>query len=365
MLAAASSFANISIIDAVSNAISGKTDTSAVLEAFAKNTALATHTNLADSAVKLDKAVAEFVLKPTESNLGEVARLWRQTRQYWEQSEAFNFGPTAFAGLDPKLDSWPMDAAQIEVVIKNVNDGKIEIDAGYVRDGLGAAFRGFHAVEYLVFRDGKVRNPKDFSKGELAYLAAITKILAEDSVAVESWWRGADALSKEKAEILQKAEIETSGSYANEVARAGKSGSRYESAGEAIEEIFDGCIDTATELAESKLGGPAKSKDAADCESRFSGTTLVDVRNNLISIRNSYEGVNAGANSVSALVAARSKTADEAVKAAIAKALKDVDSLKAPLFSNIEANAEGLKTAIASCEALVESLEKAKNIVSR
>ena len=98
MLAAASSFANISIIDAVSNAISGKTDTSAVLEAFAKNTALATHTNLADSAVKLDKAVAEFVLKPTESNLGEVARLWRQTRQYWEQSEAFNSGPPPLRG---------------------------------------------------------------------------------------------------------------------------------------------------------------------------------------------------------------------------------------------------------------------------
>ena len=197
------------------------------------------------------------------------------------------------------------------------------------------------------------------SKGELEYLAALAQVLTEDCVALESWWKGADKLSEGKSKILEEAEIETNGSYASEMKNAGNTGSRYESQKEAITEIFDGCIDIVDELVESKLGTPAKTQNPLECESRHSGTSLIDAVDNLISIRNSYEG----ANSEGALVAEKSKEADGRVRASIDGAIKSVESLKAPMFKNLKENKEGFKVAIAACEELSEALGKAKELV--
>ena len=37
------------------------------------------------------------------------ALLWITAREPWETSEAFLFGPVADKGLDPNMDSWPLD----------------------------------------------------------------------------------------------------------------------------------------------------------------------------------------------------------------------------------------------------------------
>ena len=140
-------------------------------------------------------------------------------------------------------------------------------------------------------------------------------------------------------------------------------GSRYESQKEALSEIFDGCIDIVDELAESKLGTPAKTQNPLECESRHSGTSLIDAVDNLISVRNSYEGINSKGASLSALVAEKSKEADGRVRASIDGAIKSVESLKAPMFKNLKENKEGFKVAIAACEELSEALGKAKELV--
>ncbi len=333
-----------------------------VLENFAQNTVLATYSKMSDSAAKFNEAAERLAKNPTDENLAEASKAWLQTREFWEQGESFLFGPAAFASLDPHLDSWPLDKAQLDALVKSINEGDVKIDAAYVRGGLGAAFRGFHAAEYLMFREGKIRPAKDISAGELSYLAAVARVIEEDCIALEAWWRGSENMDKKKISVLEEAEIETSGSYAKEMANAGKKGSRYESANEAIGEIFDGCIDIVDELADSKLGTPAKTGNPDECESRYSGTSIVDMRNNIISVRNAYAGLDSAGQSLSSLVSQRSKEADEGVKKAIEKALKDIDALKAPLFKNLESNKEGLKTAIESCRSLSDKLGKAREV---
>ena len=223
---------------------------------------------------------------------------------------------------------------------------------------------GFHAAEYLLFRNGKVRSAAEMSKGELEYLAALAQVLTEDCVALESWWKGADKLSEGKSKILEEAEIETNGSYASEMKNAGNTGSRYESQKEAITEIFDGCIDIVDELVEAKLGTPAKTQNPLECESRHSGTSLIDAVDNLISVRNSYEGINSKGASLPALVSEKSKETDERVKASISSTINSVKALKAPMFKNLKENKEGFKIAIAACEELSEALGKAKDVLA-
>lgn len=334
-----------------------------VLENYVEATVLPTYSQMSDSAIEFNKAVAKLKESASDENLAKAAATWSKVRTSWERSEAFLFGPAAFASLDPNLDSWPLDQSQLDSLIKAINEGRISIDAGYVRGGLGAAFRGFHAAEYLLFREGKVRKAAEMSKGELEYLAALAQVLTEDCVALESWWKGADKLPKNKSKILEEAEIETNGSYASEMKNAGNTGSRYESQKEAITEIFDGCIDIVDELVESKLGTPAKTQNPLECESRHSGTSLIDAVDNLISVRNSYEGINSKGASLSALVSEKSKETDERVKASISSAIKSVKALKAPMFKNLKENKDGFKIAIAACEELSGALEKAKEVI--
>jgi len=356
------SVGSLMLMSSASAFAQSETDIAAVLASYTDNTVVATYVKMSDAAIVLDKAVADLKDEATDAKVAKAAELWSQVRAIWEQGESFLFGPAAFTNLDPKLDSWPLDQVQLDAVIANVDAGKLELDESYVRDYLGAALRGFHAVEYLLYREGKPRLAKDLTDGQKAYLVAAVRILAEDSITLESWWTGMDALTEEKAKYLEEAEIETSGSYAKEFKNAGKVGSRYESQEEALEEILQGCIDIVDELAEAKIGGPAKSGDPKECESWYSLTSLDDCRNNILSVLNAYEGVDANGKNISSIVAAKSKEADANVKEAIENARKSLNEFSAPLSKSLD-NKDALKSAIESCEALSEALTKAMEVV--
>lgn len=42
-------------------------------------------------------------------------------REPWEKSEAFLFGPVDAMGLDPNMDSWPLDQASIIQILNSGN----------------------------------------------------------------------------------------------------------------------------------------------------------------------------------------------------------------------------------------------------
>ncbi|MFI3242691.1 MAG: imelysin family protein [Akkermansia sp.] len=328
-----------------------------VLSAYTQNVVIPTYNTMATNAVAFAKAANKLQASPSDANLAKAIEAWKKTTTAWEQSEGFLYGPAEFASLDPKLDSWPLDQVQLDSLLAVVAEGKIEVDAAYVRDYLGASMRGFHAAEYLMFRDGKARAVANMSKGEIAYLAAVATVVAEDCIQLEVLWNGLDSVSSAKKAILEAGEIEKDGNYASEIANAGQKGSRYDSQEDAIEEIIVGCVDIVTELAGPKFGEPFEAQDKKLFESWYSYRSLDNTRANIISVQNTYMGVDAKGNSFSALVAAKNPALDAKVKASFAKVFKCMDAFGAPVELSLS-NKAAFKAVIAACEELCENIEE-------
>ncbi len=339
----------------VSTAAENSPEVTKALTAYTDTFVVPTYKAMAQGAVDFIKATEALAAKPTDANVKKAVAAYAKARTPWEQSESFLFGPAEYANLDPKLDSWPLDQQQLDAFLTVIATGKIQVDAGYVRDYLGAALRGFHAAEYLLFRDGKARAAKAITKAELVYLAAVARVIAEDSIQLEALWAGADSLSADKKAVLEAAEIEKDGAYAAELKGAGTEGSRYESQTDAIEEIFTGCADIVTELAGPKFGEPFEAQDAKLFESWYSHTSLVDTRDNVISVEKAY-------NCLSPLVAAKDPAVDKAIKASFKKVFTCMDAFKKPLAKSL-----GEKTlfanVIAACNELNENMGKARGVL--
>ncbi|MPN28070.1 hypothetical protein SDC9_175509 [bioreactor metagenome] len=125
----------------------------AILENYVDNIVLPTYADLENKSKAMRDAVDKFVKSPTQNNLTAAADAWRAARIPWEQSESFLYGPADLLGLDPSLDSWPLDQADIYTILKgskqSVNDIRSEIQEESVR--------GFHTIELLLFKNGQPR----------------------------------------------------------------------------------------------------------------------------------------------------------------------------------------------------------------
>ena len=88
-----------------------------VLDSYVEATVLPTYSQMSDSAIEFNKAVAKLKESASDENLAKAAAAWSKVRTSWERSEAFLFGPAAFASLDPNLDSWPLDQSQLDVPV--------------------------------------------------------------------------------------------------------------------------------------------------------------------------------------------------------------------------------------------------------
>ncbi len=121
-----------------------------------------TYKDLASLNTALDTAVKAFKANPSNATFSACAEAWLAARAPWEQSEAFLFGPVDELGLDPNMDSWPLDQAQIAQILKSQDFTNLNWKEGESDDKIEAAqsLRGFHTLEYLVFKDGKARTVK-------------------------------------------------------------------------------------------------------------------------------------------------------------------------------------------------------------
>jgi uncharacterized iron-regulated protein len=324
-----------------------------ILNDYVGNTVIPTYAAMKDNAKLLVASTEKFVETGSQTDLNDVCEKWKSTRKPWECSEAFLFGPAAFKDLDPLLDSWPLDKTQLDQVLASNQ----ELSAEFVRNGLGAGLRGFHTIEYLVFRDGSPRSAADVTLREKQYLAAVTEVLRDDCITLWALWAGVPAGSEE-AEILDELEVSVGTPYGEEFKNAGKAGSRYLSQTTAIEEILQGMIDIAAEVGSQKIGGPVKSQNVLDVESWFSWNSLTDFTNNIRSIQNSYingyEGSAPGA-SLSVFVKSKNPEVDEEVKAKITAAITAINDIPAP-FRNSLNNTEKTSAAIAAMGELEDVL---------
>lgn len=305
-------------------------DYSEILADYVDNTIIPTYGDMKDNAKMLLSKTQDFESSSAQADIDAACEYWKKTRKPWEASEAFLFGPAAFNNLDPLLDSWPLDRAQLDQVLT----GNQELTADFVRNGLGAVLRGFHTVEYLLFRDGEPRNVADVTQREKEYLTAVTEVLRDDCIKLWALWDGG---SSEQA-ILEALEIEVPTPYGEEFKKAGQVGSRYLSQTDAVDEMLQGMMAIADEVANAKIADPHNSNNVLDVESWFSWNSLTDFQNNIKSIENSYLGgynQNERGKSISDYVKAEDVAIDTEVKQKIAAAITAIAAIPQPFRNNL------------------------------
>lgn len=313
-------------------------DYSEILTDYVDKTVVTTYADMKDNAMLLLATVETFQESGAQSDLNLACENWKATRKPWEASEAFLFGPAAYKNLDPLLDSWPLDQAQLDQVLA----GNQELTADYVRDGLGAVLRGFHTVEYLLFREGSPRQAADVTTREKEYLVAVTEVLRDDCLNLWASWAGVEEGTTE-AEILASLDIEIATPFGDYMKNAGSAGSQYLSQTDAVMEIVEGMIAIADEVANGKIADPVSSGNVLDVESWFSWNSLTDFKNNIRSIQNSYingyDGSTPGA-SLSDYVAEQDADLDAEVKAKIEASIAALNDIPEPFRNNLDNDAK-------------------------
>ena len=338
----------------------------AVITSYTNNTVIETYKNMADNAIVLMELIDGFGTGFSDSDMLAAANAWKDTREYWEKSEAFLFGPAAFNNLDPMLDSWPLDKDQLDQVLADLQSGEVDMNAAYVRNNLGASLRGFHAVEYLLFRDGEARNAASLNDAEYQYLQAVAQVLAEDCITLEAWWAGTDYITAQKVSILEDAEIEVGAAFGTEMINAGTAGSRYVSQNAVIEEMVQGAMDIADEVGNAKIADPVESGNVLDVESWYSWNSLTDFVNNIKSIENAYMSKLFSENSdtsLSDLVKEESPELDAEIKENIELAIAAIENIGHPFRNNLD-NTVATDAATDACNELFDSLKEIKNLLN-
>lgn len=132
-----------------------------IIENYVDKVVVPTYELLVTRNVALNTAVRNLANNPGTQTFEAAAKAWMEAREPWEMSEAFLFGPVADLGLDPNMDSWPLDVVALKNILDNGNFENLEWEGEFDEDDetIGAAqnVRGFHTLEFLLFYMGKPR----------------------------------------------------------------------------------------------------------------------------------------------------------------------------------------------------------------
>ena len=348
------------------------TDKEAALEKavapYVNNTVVATYSAMADAGMALLNQTGQILNKVENDQdytqlMKDADASWRLMRKYWEQSEAFLYGPASAHNIDPHIDSWPLDFNAMNALLHDdARMAQIEEEGGaYVGDKLGYALKGFHAAEYLLFEsvinDGRAvgtgrPHATNLTHAEAVYLHAIVEDLTQQAILLEYAWAG--KVSADKMALLEAGEVEPyEDQYGAQMINAGKAGSIYLTYQEVAEEIIAGCVDIAGEVADLKMGNPYISSTPEErdyIESPYSCTSTIDFADNIRSIQHAYCGAQAGDYSISNYVYTQNTELDANVRKAIENAIAAIEAIED--FENTAQNNPKVKKAIEKVQAL-------------
>ncbi|MBE6285733.1 MAG: hypothetical protein E7093_04750 [Bacteroidales bacterium] len=345
----------------------------AAIVPYVDNTIVPTYKGMADNAILMSDAcnvIAEAFDNGTlaTEHVKAAGNYWNLCRDYWEKSEAFLYGAAADYNIDPHIDSWPLDKNAMEELLVDLRNGKswtIDNNAGY-------GLLGFHAVEYMLFElsdDGNTSLPHNtnYTKEELVYLCTVAEDLRNQCIRLEASWAGMENISVEKQDILAEAELEPSINYGWSMKNAGEGGSLYKTFQEAAEDLVQGCIDIADEVGNTKIGRPANGSSEDDknyIESPYSLNSINDFVGNIISIRNAYQGSNAGDASISDYIKSVNPSLDTKVKEQIEECIVLIKKIPEPFAKSATGpEADAAVTAVGTD--LVDTLEEVMTALSK
>ena len=307
-----------------------------MLNDFANTVVLATYTELDSKAGELLAAVKALAADTSQANLEKAQQAWKATRKPWEQSEAFLFGPVDTQGLDPALDSWPVDHVNLQSVL--VSNDALTVD--FV-SGLEDTQKGFHTIEFLLFRDGNQRKASDITKRELEYLVSTTESL------------------KASTSQLRLAWAPEGENFSGTVATAGEGSAVYPSQSAVVQEMVNGMIVIADEVANGKISDPYNESDTTLVESQFSFNSITDFQDNIRGIQNVYMGkfISDG-QGLNDFVSSKDADLDVRFQQEVQAAIDAIGAIPDPFRDSITVNRSAVQVAIDAVSKVQQTLEQ-------
>ncbi len=314
-----------------------------VLTNLVNNVIVPTYTDLANDVEDLEKTLNGLTVSTiTQAQIDKACADFKAARQHWERSEAFLGGAASDFSIDPTIDSWPLDRAELLAYFKGGMKAEIEDESTIL---------GFHALEFILFRNGQNRKVaelqgndtyKNFESisgaDELKYAQQVCRLLKERCFQLQVAWEGeknASRLAVVKAAGLDY-QTENGLSYGENLIGAGQnSKSNFPSLKDAIAQVLsdtDGsCLAICNEVGTAKIANPFSAGDIAYVESPYSYNSITDFQDNIRSIRNVWYGSTNGSvanNSFAKFFQAVGATVG--VEDAFNKAISNIGSMPSP-----------------------------------
>lgn len=274
-----------------------------VLTNLVNNVIVPTYTDLADDVEDLEKTLNGLTVSTiTQAQIDKACTDFKAARQHWERSEAFLGGAASDFSIDPTIDSWPLDRAELLDYFKGGMTAEIEDESTIL---------GFHALEFILFRNGQNRKVSELQGNdtyknfesvsgadELKYAQQVCKLLKERCFQLQVAWEGeknAERVAVVKAAGLSY-QTENGLSYGENLTKAGIAGSKstFPSLKDAIAQVLSddegSCVAICNEVGTAKIANPFTNGDIAYVESPYSYNSITDFQDNIRSIRNVWLG---------------------------------------------------------------------------
>lgn len=341
---------------------------------FVDKTVVPTYRNLADNNKTLVEALNNM---KDDAGVEKACDAWKASRKWWEFSEAFLFGPAGDFSIDPHTDTWPFDKTAFDKFMQKYKDDKLG-EEGYENETkaideaitYSQNLTGFHAVEYLIFREGQPRKYADMTHNEIYFAKSAAQDLYLSSLKLVSAWGG--EVSADEQALLDEVEFESK-NYGENFKNAGKAGSSYSTILLASREIIAGANDIIGEVRDSKIGSPATGEDINYIESPHAWNSIQDFYDNIMSCKHTLyggstvDGTTPTSTSLIGVCLAKDETKAAAsnVMTQLENALSKINSMKKPFVKYYTDQSakdamealEGLEDALNDLDAILEKAE--------
>ena len=307
-----------------------------LLDHAANGVIVGTYRDLDQKAAALQTAVAALAAAPTPAALAAARQAYRDARAPWEATEAFAFGPVSTLGLDAVIDTWPLNRVDLAALLASTDP--LSPASLRPRDG---GLQGFHPIEFLLFGNTANKALSSFTAREFLFLTS-----------------SAQNLKLATSQLLQAWQA-SGGNFAAALGKAGPGSSVYPKQKQAVQELLDGMIAAADELANSKVERPLAQQTTDVEEAKFSQNSKAEFLQNLAGIEAIYTGRTGAVSGVGFgdLVVKRSPVLDARFRQELAAAQQAIAALPGRFDEAIFQSPAAVRAAQAKVRVVLATLQ--------
>ena len=297
----------------------------------------------------------------TQKDIDQICNTFINARSAWESSESFLYGAATDFGIDPHIDTWPLDRTALAKALSSAEiiDDLDDLDDGGIDNAralVGEQQLGFHGIEFIIFRNGKNR-----TLAELIFAAAVAGDLRDKCFQLEVSWLG-DKAPKSHQDRVEECEFPTTvaggdSSYGENMLNATKAGSTLATWRGVMSTILvAGCSNICAEVAGQKIGQAYLGTDPDYIESPYSQRSYYDFFDNISSIQYSLygqTGTTAQSNSIMAYLQKYNASMAANLKSKLDAALLALSNAKAGTPFVVDSHSTAAKAAPARFKPLM------------